>query len=76
MNVVQQPTHGVVKPRLRVREVKMQRLSGVNCVGKRLRSMEMIYQSQRGYHGSDSFSIEVMNLNGTRYRDDFEITVQ
>jgi hypothetical protein len=78
MNVVSKPTHGVLIPRVVSHTITTSRFGTVrNCAGKPIKALQIEYKSAPGYHGTDTFTIDVIfGWEGRRDTDTYTVTVE
>ncbi|MHB8273042.1 hypothetical protein [Bradyrhizobium sp.] len=78
MNLVSKPSHGVLIPRVVPHTITTSRFGSVgNCAGKPIKALQIEYKSVSGYHGTDTFTIDVtFGWEGRRDIDTYTVTVE
>src|SRR5262245_49045285 len=77
VNVVSKPQHGTISKSLVETKIGESRRKGGadQCFGKPIKALAVTYKSEPGYHGPDSFALDV-TFKAYRDVDRFTITVQ
>jgi hypothetical protein len=63
MNVSVRPTHGTLVPRVALHTIATTRFGAgglSKCTGKQTKALEIYYRSNTGFHGTDTFTIDVI----------------
>ena len=78
MNVVVKPSHGTLIPHVVPHIITSSRFVGnTRCAGKPIKALQVDYKSTPGYHGTDTFTIDVIfGFEGRRDTDVYSVTVQ
>jgi hypothetical protein len=78
MNVLSKPSHGVLIPRVVPYTITTSRFGSVgNCASKPIKALQIEYKSASGYHGTDTFTIDVtFGWEGRRDIDTYTVTVE
>ena len=78
VNIVSKPAHGVLIPHIVDTTITRSRFGSVGrCAGTSIKALEIDYKSTRGYHGTDTFTLDV--IFGWEHRQDkdtYTVTVQ
>ena len=77
VKVTAKPQHGKLTNHLIETTVPLNR-SGPNnsCLGRPTKGFEVDYTSERGFHGTDSFSLEVTTGLGRTFSDNYTVLVR
>ena len=78
LTVLTKPSHGTLIPSLVPHVITTSRLGAPgSCYGKPITALQLSYKSAPGYHGPDSFTIDVtFGFENRKDRDAYSITVQ
>lgn len=78
VNIVSKPAHGVLVPHLVDTTITSSRFGSVGrCAGASIKALEIDYKSTPGYHGNDTFTLDVIfGWEHRQDRDTYTITVQ
>jgi hypothetical protein len=78
MNVLVQPAHGVLIPRVVPHVITTSRFGTVaHCTGHSIKALQIEYKSAPGYRGVDTFTIDVIfGFEGRRDTDTYTVTVR
>jgi hypothetical protein len=78
VNVVSKPAHGTLTPRVVPHTITVSRYGTVqHCAGTPIKALQIEYKSARGYHGIDTFTLEVtFGWEGRRATDTYTVNVQ
>ena len=79
VKLVTRPQHGKLVTRTIDSRIEINRFArggATPCTGTPIKAFEVSYTSARGYHGADSFVIEMVNGNGSRDVDHYTVDVQ
>lgn len=76
IDVVNKPRHGSLSHRFVTETIRKASIGGVrNCYGKKVRALAIYYKSDRGYRGSDSFSVRI-SVGGKPANYNYNIAVR
>lgn len=78
VTIASKPAHGVLIPHLVDTAITRSRFGSVGrCAGTSIKALEIDYKSTRGFHGTDTFTLDV--IFGWEHRQDkdtYTVTVQ
>ena len=79
VKLLTKPQHGKLTTRTVDSHIQINRFArggGTPCTGRPIKAFEVNYRSNPGYHGPDSFTIEMTTGSGKRDVDTYSVTVQ
>ncbi|MCB1462413.1 MAG: hypothetical protein KDJ90_08295 [Nitratireductor sp.] len=77
IDIVRKPAHGKISPRPKSGKIPRPKISsgGDHCVGRPLKGWSVFYTSQRGYRGTDSFTVR-MSIGGSSKLFNYTVNVR